>query len=97
MNTNESLVQMICEMNDLEARSYSGRGMFGRECLGIVGKTVADVTADLFDGLDALDLPDSDAAYREVSAALRASRTDSMGMDVIVYFPEIAFVAKEEV
>ena len=95
MNTNESLVQMICEMNDLESRSYSGRGMFGRECLGIVGKTVADVTADLFDGLDGLDLPDMDAAFNELSAALRSSRTDSMGMDVIVYFPEIAFVAQE--
>jgi hypothetical protein len=31
----------------LEPRSYSGRGMFGRQCVGVSGRTVASVLRDV--------------------------------------------------
>lgn len=59
---------------------YSGRGMYGDTCVGIVARDTAsillhllrnlpDEIADLFDGVEV--------------------RSDSMGLDEIVYFPAI--------
>ena len=95
--TTKSLIQTICETADIEFRSYSGRGMFGRQCLGITAKDALTVAVDLFDGLRyaPLDEADLDAAHEDLAQALREARTDSMGMDVIVYFPDIAVVESE--
>lgn len=49
-----------------EPRSYSGRGMYGRYCVGV---TVSRSYVD------------------DVKKLIRGASTDSMGMDVIVYWP----------
>ncbi len=50
---------------------YSGRGMFGRRCVGIVGASAEPIVEA--------------AAMAGVTGAFR----DSMGMDVIVYWPDV--------
>ena len=103
-----SLLRSACEeVGDVEFReSYSGRGMYGRECVGIVGMmddcfaVIAHVqtalTQELFDtAIDAAD-GEENAAYdlndkvQEMQRSLMRISYDSMGRDVIVYWTAIA-------
>ena len=69
------------ESLDLSARSYSGRGMYGRNCVGVTLGRNSEYTEF---GLGvALAL-----ALGEEAADLQA-RTDSMGLGSIVYFPNV--------
>lgn len=75
-----------------EARSYSGRGMYGKPCVGIdvprevslfsfaleLYRALADSGADEGAAFEALD---------ELSSL--APREDSMGLDKIIYFPSV--------
>jgi hypothetical protein len=73
-----------------EPRSYSGRGMYGRECVGVVtsgasfrlGAEVAKSAAYLADDEEEAQAVLCDLA--ELSVA-----TDAMGFDTIVYFPGV--------
>jgi hypothetical protein len=49
-------------------RQYSGRGMFGKTCIGFVTGCPTDLVAEI---------------------GVRGSRTDSLGLDTIVYWPNI--------
>lgn len=55
---------------------YSGRGMFGRRCVGVVGESAEAIVEA--------------AAMAGVTGAFR----DSMGFDVIVYWPHISSAAE---
>ena len=68
-------------------RSYSGRCMFGRNCLGVV---VSDVPRFLFEAGYSLGLYNGE---NEDICTERPTeiRFDSMGLDSIVYFPEVEF------
>lgn len=79
--TTEQTELLEQHLDDLgaEMRSYSGRGMYGKECLGI----------DLDDMADAFRLAllvsDDDLAV-----ALMSPKFDDMGKGIIVYFPNVA-------
>jgi hypothetical protein len=66
-------LQKKLEAAGIKTRSYSGRGMFGAECLAATAKRVEDVYAVI------------------PASAIRGARTDSMGFDVVVYWPGVAF------
>ena len=78
---------------DHEVRSYSGRFMFGKNCLGIVANSplfLADIInqiAEKFDLDD--DLDKSDRA--ELFSELLDYKTDSMGLSTIYYWPSIPY------
>lgn len=64
---------------------YSGRGMFGQKCLGIVvyqGYSYMEMLMKLTQYLDEQDFDDADLELEGISI-------DSLGMDTIVYFPRI--------
>lgn len=74
-----------------EPRSYSGRGMFGKHCIGVesgasqaaVKVTLQVVHAAVIDHrYDKQDLEDLLEKLDDV-------RTDNMGLDMIVYWPNI--------
>ena len=74
----DTIQDLLMDIEGAELRSYSGRAMYGQECLGI----------DM-DGMDdafrfALMVTDS-----ELADALSSPRFDSMGMGIIVYFPNV--------
>jgi hypothetical protein len=76
-----TLIRAI-EAAEFEPQSYSGRGMYGKRCVGFV------TDGDLFSAGAAVAaaLVDQDLAHRvEDLAELGVSR-DSMGHDTIVYF-----------
>jgi hypothetical protein len=66
-------------------RPYSGRGMFGRECLGVSLRVPAsEFWADVIEHVSKADR----AGVREV---MREAREDTLGRGTILYFPRIQF------
>jgi hypothetical protein len=92
MANDKTTFQTITETLDdmgIEYRSYSGRGMYGAECLGIdvdhgSNFTVASVAAKLV-----LELMAAGERTAAETVALADIRTDSMGLGAIVYFQDI--------
>jgi hypothetical protein len=68
-----------------EARSYSGRGMYGKECVGVTCDNQADLLFDMMDH-----------ASRTQIKQLKGCMTDSMGRSIIVYWPNIEWSEDEE-
>ena len=90
-------LQQLCEDIDLQCRSYSGRGMYGKECLGIdvdrLGPFIASIISGTNDqdGMQGLDA----SMIGEIAEAFERMATDQMGMGTIVYFPDIPYVGDE--
>ena len=78
-------LQSTIENAGYETRSYSGRGMYGKQCLGIssenVIKTIVDILRWVFGEGD-------DDLYYALSKAMQSAKTDSMGHGFIIYFPD---------
>jgi hypothetical protein len=80
-------------------QSYSGRGMFGRKCLGLVVSSMAEMNRIIFDlgysvGVE-LGENDENGFVEKVSVAVQNMQSDNMGMDFIYYFPTVEFVENE--
>lgn len=85
MSTAE-LLRNFCEESDDKYsiyENYSGRGMFGKKCIGIVVSNghsymnmMMELTRYLDNYADEIDLD-----------TLEGMSVDSLGMDTIVYFP----------
>jgi hypothetical protein len=69
-------IQKILEDNGYECRSYSGRGMFGKKCLGVV--------MDDFNFIPGLTQDDCDD--------LNDYMSDNMGLGTIFYWKNIPYV-----
>jgi hypothetical protein len=112
MNAQQLLLDAAKDLdNGAAVRSYSGRGMFGRNCVGITG-TLSDCQAVVAGALTAamedlftssIDTDDSDReAYnkRDQVATLIDQLTkfswDNMGYDVVLYFPNLKWEEVEE-
>lgn len=66
---------------------YSGRGMYGAGCFGIVAEDVAEVVPILRKALGAEAAMD----------LLEGTVTDSMGRDIIVYFPSVTVEVPDDI
>jgi len=84
------LVIQICADIGLEVRSYSGRGMYGDQCVGVTGSNTHQILAKIMIGL--CELGDDGLNAAEHFTHDGAVRSDSMGLDGIVYFPRLAWV-----
>lgn len=76
---------------DYSVRSYSGRGMYGQECLSVtfsgnVGKFFADVLVRC--GVDG-EIDDT------IPEAFEKMAQDSMGKEKVVYFPNVEYVSAD--
>ena len=84
-------LQDIIEAAGYETRSYSGRGMDGKECLAFtVDGRVEEfaVAADLMNV--ALDAGEDFIKFEPVLAAMRGIRTDRLGRGTVFYFPSMS-------
>ena len=97
------LYDMYATASDVDFRSdYSGRGMYGKTCVGFVVQTPAvglmSVGAALAEVLRSADEDDVD--YNEKLNLLHFMVTnaciDNMGMDMIVYFPGVTLKNEDE-
>lgn len=69
-----------------EPRSYSGRGMYGRKCLAVSDDCPTDVIVNV--AVDMLENFDSGEAI-EVLESLRGACQDSLGMSMVIYWPNL--------
>jgi len=74
----EDIRRLVSDIDDAELRSYSGRNMYGKQCLGIDMESMTD--AFRF----ALSVDTSDLIW-----ALSRPVFDNMGRGIIVYFPNV--------
>jgi hypothetical protein len=81
---------------EFETYSYSGRGMYGKKCVaitisrhvsefGIVARVVSNFTEEY-----------GGAHLDEIVSLFEGSKTDSMGLDTVMYFPDIEWVWEDE-
>ena len=89
-----TLQQILTDLG-YETRSYSGRGMYGRKCLGVSMdaeerplKIAADVFEYLLDDMGGM----SEADKKDILRAFKGACTDSLGLGSILYFPRIEYV-----
>ena len=78
-----------------EPRSYSGRGMYGRQCVGVtLGRTASEFGLGVAVCREALDLLGSGETDSFLAALARLTvSTDSMGPGQILYFPGVQWPA----
>jgi hypothetical protein len=69
-----------------EVRSYSGRAMFGKECLGVVLDSERDQVR--LGAMLQQEFGDDDT-----EALIRDLHIDSLGLDLIAYFPSVQLEA----
>ncbi|MDD3569799.1 MAG: hypothetical protein PHY44_01700 [Lachnospiraceae bacterium] len=87
MKKMEKEIKKFCDANGYDFyANYSGRGMFGNKCVGIVGDNTLRIMIELFCFL--LDIYDGTTGY-ELSKMLGSPMTDNMGEEYILYFPKI--------
>ena len=85
----------ILENTSYDVRSYSGRGMYGKECLGITinrRNGVGDFVAEVLESINDLDDPEfTQRVLGDFAEILRGMCVDSMGLGQIIYFPDISY------
>jgi hypothetical protein len=91
----KTLLQEALESAGYDCQSYSGRGMYGSTCLGVTldasGK-LGVMISDLLDNLTEEQLDD----LHQISNGFRRMAWDSMGLGMIVYFPEVEYGGEED-
>jgi hypothetical protein len=89
------ILQSIIEEAGFTCRSYSGRCMYGKKCLGVeVNGPFGEFFSNLVEPIADLARGDGIRAYRDVedvAEGIRSMATDNMGLDMIVYFKEVPF------
>lgn len=89
----------ILEDAGYEPQSYSGRGMYGKECVGVVvesGRGGFRLGAELAKSAAYLAEDEEDVHTVLSELAELSVSTDAMGFDVIVYFPGVAWPEQDE-
>jgi len=76
---------------------YSGRGMYGRECVAITGShedcqaLIAEVIKEAHARADSDEL-----VFNDVVDAVLDYKTDQMGFDIVMYWPHIGKAPESE-
>jgi hypothetical protein len=85
----EERVRGLFEDAQYEPRSYSGRCMYGENCLAVTTDSASEAATVILDVVQACAENGTAEDVLELVAMLRGSRTDSMGRGVVVYWPDI--------
>lgn len=88
------IIQVICERGHEDGpenvSSYSGRGMYGKKCLGISCGNERFFIADLFMWCQNME------EVRACADEITGMKSDSLGRGHIVYFPAIEYVSDDQ-
>lgn len=76
-----------------DTRSYSGRGMYGKECLGVVDSDSFEVIGDVVAALHKSGLVNGEDGFAvdDLTSFIKSANQDSMGLDTIVYWPSLEY------
>ena len=88
-------LQALLDMIGIETRSYSGRAMYGKSCLGVElansQQSIGAFFASVLTGLQEFGLENDKDGLEELAKSFRNMRMDQLGRGTIVYFPDIRF------
>lgn len=84
MNRAEMIEDLAIRANLMFRDEYSGRSMYGKECVGVEGEQY-DYPDDMLQKLYKV----ADDDEREVLANLKTAQ-DNMGLGYILYFPDVS-------
>lgn len=85
-------LQDLIEETEFRTFSYSGRGMFGKQCLAAEIPQLNEFLSELIGvARNAQDPTELDDALETIQEALLCLRTDTLGHNYVVYFPSIPF------
>jgi hypothetical protein len=81
------LIRQFCDSYEEYGvcENYSGRGMFGALCMGIVVKRGYSYMTMMYQLTKFLD----DNEFEDASLEMEGVATDELGLDTIVYFPHM--------
>jgi len=90
----KELIELI-KAAECKPYAYSGRGMFGRQCIAfntdmssiVALATIVQVACDVYD-----DVGD----IREAAEAIENAQSDGMGMNSVIYFPAYEWIEDHE-
>ena len=86
MTVAEAIRNYVDENEQYELyEGYSGRGMFGRKCLGVVIRELDSFMDFIIKLTRYLD----DNGVEDTNFSIEGASYDSLGLDTIVYFPRI--------
>ena len=93
----KSFLQECFEKEELNPFSYSGKSMYGKECLAVSVNNVGDVFATIFEhSIEYNPYSVSGIEIEETSKGISNFRTDSLGLKTVVYFPGVQFIEDED-
>jgi len=97
----KKLIEMIEDSGDYAPQSYSGRAMYGKECVGVRirrDQSEFEFFADLLETADSQSDGEDELSdnVNEIAKLMRRAKTDSFGLDTILYFPRIEWVDDSE-
>jgi hypothetical protein len=72
----------------IRVRSYSGRGMFGAECMAVTFDRDVSETEIVTEALERGYAVGTDAAVKQ---ALKGARFDNMGLGTVMYWPDVPY------
>ena len=81
------------ELGGHDARSYSGRGMYGERCVGIGCSSPERVVVDIIEAVFSEGVEED---FHDVCSVMRSMQTDSLGRGSIMYFPSVKWEGEEE-
>lgn len=96
MITTKEFIEILNDAS-LEYRSYSGRGMYGAYCVGVEVSDPTEALVDIFEALTSYYANGGDESERfagSVLTLLRKTRTDNLGRDTIMYWPQLKWEEK---
>jgi hypothetical protein len=88
MITPQDMIQAL--ENDFDVRAYSGRGMYGEQCVGVDTESVGDLMK-----VAAMLIDHNACSADDVIALGDKTCTDAMGLGVILYWPSLKLTAEQ--
>ncbi len=95
MKGNKHPLQILLENYNFPVQPYSGRGMYGKICLGVIvprGRE-GNLLSKIIFGVAARAMA-KNQNINDITDVMKSYTTDSMGKsDMIVYWPDVPFTA----
>lgn len=104
MSDQKKLLAKVAFWGEMELKSYSGRGMYGKECVCITADCEKQIYTAMLRGIAEMEDGDiEEAGYSSIGEMLadladliECSTVDDMGLGVVVYWKRISFDAPDE-
>jgi hypothetical protein len=89
----QEILEGLQDYLSFEIREYSGRGMYGRTCLGVVTNPNSVHSFELAYqlGRAAREV----GTFQDIEEAICPTQEDSMGLGSVIYWPRVPYVKDE--